>query len=66
MKIKRLWSLVSATFIFLPGLVAGQEETAARYYHYRSTEMSTTTTWKCLTPFEKFLRSKRTTIENVH
>lgn len=41
MRKKTLCLLVIAAVILLPDLSIGQEEVASRYYHYRSTEMST-------------------------
>jgi hypothetical protein len=41
MKTKIIGSLLAAVILLLPGLAGGQEEAASRYYHYRTTEMST-------------------------
>jgi len=38
---KYLWLLLASFILLMPGPAAGQEERASRYYHYRSTEMST-------------------------
>jgi hypothetical protein len=41
MKTRIIGFLLAAAVILLPGPAAGQEEAASRYYHYRTTEMST-------------------------
>jgi hypothetical protein len=41
MKKQKLYLFAIMTIFLLPGSLRGQEEVASRYYHYRSTEMST-------------------------